>query len=139
MKQKLQQISFIGNFYILVFALGMLFNNELLDNSALIILLITILWAISLLVKPSKKLENLLKTYPKTAIFLSHIGWCAYLILPVYIMGFVDGYRTTTANYSEENFELLFPREYYDYYAIMCLSLFIFSLICGIYRCLKKS
>ena len=137
MKQKFQQISAIGNIYILIFALGFLLDSELLNTLATIVFFITLLVAISILKKPSKKLADLLESYPKTAVFLSHTGWCAYLILPVYIIGLIDGYRITSANYTGENFEPLLPLEFYNYYGWVCLTFILLSLIYAIYRCIK--
>lgn len=135
MKEKLAQISVLGGFYLLVSFLLNFFDNWLIATINVILFFVLVIWALTLLfLKPRVFIQKFRSLFPKASLYFVCVGWTAYLSLPIWIWGAVEGYNAATAeyngleyiSYAYDNFMLFYN---YVYIAATIISFIVATIL----------
>lgn len=143
MKEKLVQISTLGGIYSIVSFLLGLFDNWIAATISVALFLILIVWAVCLLfIRPRKFLEKIKVNFPKISIYLICMGWLAYLSIPVWVWGSIEGYKSAQAEYNDiqynsELFDIFSNFMNFIYLPMLMIS-FVAATIIVIKKSLKK-
>ncbi len=140
MKERLIQISILGGFYLVISLFLSFFNDWFLAIADVILFFVLIiLAAILLFIQPVNFIRRFRVFFPKISLYFVCVGWVAYLSLPVLILGAVEGYNATFAEYQGLEYNSYKYNNFMQFFNLGYIGAIMVSFITATFLVIRKS